>query len=80
MINLSKRFLVFVVASTFLSSSAFAAKGVVRVIETGSTQIEALVFGDGPVSLVIAAGNGRPASQLDSLVEFVNRTETGATG
>jgi pimeloyl-ACP methyl ester carboxylesterase len=72
MMSFSKTFLVFVVASSFLSSSAFAAKGVARVIQTGSTQIETFVFGDGPVSLVIAAGNGRPASQLDSLAEAIS--------
>ena len=73
MINLSKILLVFVVvASDLMSPNAFAAKGVTRVIQTGSTQIETFVFGDGPVSLVIAAGNGRPASQLDSLAEAVS--------
>jgi pimeloyl-ACP methyl ester carboxylesterase len=71
-IGLSKSLLVFVVVSTFLSSSALAAKGVARVIQTGSTQIETFVFGDGPVTLVIAAGNGRPASQLDGLVEAIS--------
>jgi pimeloyl-ACP methyl ester carboxylesterase len=50
----------------------FAAKGVARVIQTGSTQIETFVFGNGPVSLVIAAGNGRPASQLDSLAQAIS--------
>ena len=68
----SKIFIVFLVASSFLSSSAFAAKGVAKVIQTGNTQIEAFVFGDGPVSLVIAAGNGRPASQLDRLAEAIS--------
>lgn len=73
MINLSKIvFVCVVVASDLMSSSAFAAKGVTRVIQTGSTQIETFVFGDGPVSLVIAAGNGRPASQLDSLAEAIS--------
>ena len=36
MIDLLKGFFLFIVASSFLSSSAFAAKGIARVIQTGS--------------------------------------------
>lgn len=67
-----KSILLLVAASSLFGSSALAAKGVSRVIETGSTQIETFVFGEGPVSPVIAAGNGRPAKQLDGLAEAIS--------
>jgi hypothetical protein len=54
------------------SSPAQAEKsgGVAKIIQADGVQLEAFVFADGPVSLIMAAGNGRPAAQLDDLAKL----------
>jgi len=64
-------FLAFVVMG-FWAANAFAAQDVSKIVKTGDIQIETFVFGNGPVTLVIAAGNGRPASQLNTLAEAIS--------
>jgi hypothetical protein len=43
-----------------------------KIIQADGFQLEAFVFGDGPVSLIMAAGNGRPAAQLDDLAKAIS--------
>ncbi|RQO57186.1 hypothetical protein DBR47_15210 [Paucibacter sp. KBW04] len=52
-------------------SAAMAANPVSRIVEAGDIRIETTTFGKGPVTLVMAAGNGRPASQLDGLARGI---------
>ena len=63
---ISFRTMLLVTVVSFLaatSSHAQAGKsgGVAQIIQADGFQLEAFVSGDGPVSLIMAAGNGRPA-------------------
>jgi pimeloyl-ACP methyl ester carboxylesterase len=60
------RALVLIVA-LLLAQSANANIGQRKIIAVNGSQIEAFVYGKGPQTLIIAAGNGRPAAQLDDL-------------
>ncbi|WP_294542199.1 alpha/beta fold hydrolase [uncultured Rhodoblastus sp.] len=42
-----------------------------RLIAAHGQTIEAFVFGEGPETLIMAAGNGRPASQLTDLAKAI---------
>ncbi len=42
-----------------------------KIIKSGSIQIETFIFGDGPDTLIMAAGNGRPGSDLEELAKLV---------
>ena len=42
-----------------------------RLISAHGQTIEAFVFGEGPETLIMAAGNGRPASQLMDLAKAI---------
>ena len=42
-----------------------------RLISAHGQTIEAFVFGEGPETLIMAAGNGRPASQLVDLAQAI---------
>lgn len=57
--------------SLFLSLGqvAHAQAGQRRLITVDGMQIEAFSFGRGPRTLIIAAGNGRPAAQLEDLAQ-----------
>jgi len=57
---------------SLLGSQAMAAKAVTRTIQAGDVKIETFTYGKGPVTLVMAAGNGRPASQLDGLAQAIS--------
>ncbi len=50
-----------------VSQTAQAQSGQRRLIKTGDITIEAFAYGRGSQTLIIAAGNGRPANQLDEL-------------
>jgi pimeloyl-ACP methyl ester carboxylesterase len=45
-----------------------------RLISAHGRTIEAFVFGEGPETLIMAAGNGRPASQLMDLAKAIAST------
>jgi pimeloyl-ACP methyl ester carboxylesterase len=42
-----------------------------RLIKNGDVQIEAFIFGKGTETLILAAGNGRPAIQLEELATAI---------
>jgi len=42
-----------------------------RIIKDNEIEIETFVFGEGKQTLIIAAGNGRPASDLDNLAKGI---------
>ena len=42
-----------------------------QLISAHGQTIEAFVFGEGPETLIMAAGNGRPASQLVDLAQAI---------
>lgn len=48
-----------------------AAAGTPLRVEAGGNRIEAFVHGQGTETLIMAAGNGRPAVQLDALAEGI---------
>ena len=41
------------------------------IIRDGDVEIEVFVFGEGQTTLIIAAGNARPAAQLDGLAQSI---------
>ena len=41
------------------------------IVKSDGLEIEAFVFGEGPETLIMAAGNGRPASQLTDLAKAI---------
>lgn len=57
----------FLIVVLLLAQSANAGSGQRKIIAVDGLQIEAFVYGKGPQTLIIAAGNGRPAAQLDEL-------------
>jgi len=59
-------------AATSSHAQAGESGGVAQIIQAEGFQLEAFVFGDGPVSLIMAAGNGRPAAQLDDLAKAIS--------
>ncbi|UPZ17831.1 alpha/beta fold hydrolase [Flavobacterium humidisoli] len=56
---------------TFGYSQKIKSNGVRKLIKADGIQIETFVFGDGPAALIMAAGNGRPAIQLDELAQAI---------
>jgi pimeloyl-ACP methyl ester carboxylesterase len=54
------------------AANAYASQGVPKIVRTDKLQIETFVYGSGPATLVIAAGNGRPAAQLNTLAEAIS--------
>jgi pimeloyl-ACP methyl ester carboxylesterase len=46
-------------------------KGTQMLVKSGGVEIEVFEFGKGPETLIMAAGNGRPAAQLDKLAEGI---------
>ncbi len=42
-----------------------------QLIKNGNDQIETFIYGNGDVSLILAAGNGRPASQFEELATAI---------
>ncbi|MBE8726054.1 alpha/beta fold hydrolase [Flavobacterium hungaricum] len=56
---------------TFGYSQKNNTKGIRKLIQANGIQIETFVFGDGPAALIMAAGNGRPAIQLDELAQAI---------
>jgi len=42
-----------------------------EIIKSGAIEIETFVFGDGPDILIMASGNGRPASDLEDLANLI---------
>lgn len=61
--------LILIFATTL--SFAWNSKPQRLLIKNGNAQIETFVFGQGKVSLILAAGNGRPAAQLDELATAI---------
>jgi pimeloyl-ACP methyl ester carboxylesterase len=59
-------------AATSSHAEAGKSGGVAQIIQAEGFQLEAFVFGDGPVSLIMAAGNGRPAAQLADLAKAIS--------
>ncbi|WP_164112974.1 MULTISPECIES: alpha/beta fold hydrolase [Sphingobacterium] len=57
----------------FIASLTFAQhiKPKRQLIKNGNDQIEVFVYGQGDVSLILAAGNGRPAAQLEELATAI---------
>jgi len=70
--QLNKFALVAAIGFNLLCSQAMAAKAVTRTIQAGEIKIETFSYGKGPVTLVMAAGNGRPASQLAGLAQAIS--------
>jgi pimeloyl-ACP methyl ester carboxylesterase len=64
----------FILAASILFSlfplSAWSG-AVTKVIRDGDVEIEIFIFGEGQDTLIMAAGNGRPAAQLDELAEGI---------
>lgn len=56
-----------------LSVFAHSANGTVetRLFDSGQGAIEVFIFGEGRDTLIIAAGNGRPAAQLEKLAQDI---------
>ena len=48
--------------------------GIEMQIDAGSNRIQAFVHGQGSETLIMAAGNGRPATQLDELADGIARS------
>lgn len=71
--NNSKLFLTvfFLLTITLGYSQEIESKGVRKVIQADSIKIETFVYGDGPIALIMAAGNGRPAIQLDEIAQAI---------
>ncbi len=59
--------LVFITALTFAQNL----KPKRQLIKNGNNQIEIFVYGQGDVSLILAAGNGRPAAQFEELATAI---------
>lgn len=59
--------LLLAVLALSLGQGAQAKAGHRKLIKVDGLEIEAFAFGKGPQTLIIAAGNGRPAAQLDEL-------------
>jgi pimeloyl-ACP methyl ester carboxylesterase len=60
--------LLVVLTALLLSQPLLAADArLTRIIQDGDVEIETFVYGAGRETLIIAAGNGRPASQLEEL-------------
>jgi pimeloyl-ACP methyl ester carboxylesterase len=57
--------------TTFGFGQELKSNGVRKLIQANGIQIETFVYGDGPVALIMAAGNGRPAIQLDELAQAI---------
>lgn len=59
-------------AFTFIMFSFTAyAQETTKIIRDGEIEIETFIFGSGEETLIIAAGNGRPAAQLDELARGI---------
>ncbi|MBF4505279.1 alpha/beta hydrolase [Flavobacterium sp. JLP] len=56
---------------TFGYSQKNESNGTRKLIHANGIQIETFVYGNGPVALIMAAGNGRPAIQLDELAQAI---------
>jgi pimeloyl-ACP methyl ester carboxylesterase len=67
----STKIWVLVIGLMALHPQFAAAEGVRMLIESDGIDIEAFVFGEGSETLIIAAGNGRPAEQLTALAEGI---------
>jgi pimeloyl-ACP methyl ester carboxylesterase len=62
---------IFLLTIAFGFSQELKSKGVRKLMQANGIQLEAFVYGDGPVALIMAAGNGRPAIQLDELAQAI---------
>jgi pimeloyl-ACP methyl ester carboxylesterase len=58
-----------ILIAALLSTAVHAAE--TRIIKDHGIEIEAFVFGKGSQTLIIAAGNGRPAADLEALAEGI---------
>ena len=59
-------------SSLFSGYAAFATSAEInRVIRDGDIEIETFIYGEGADTLIIAAGNGRPAAQLEELARNI---------
>ena len=84
--------LLLIFASLFLIYPVLATNTeITRIIRDGDIEIETFIYGEGSNTLIIAAGNGRPAAQLEELarniaasgvqvVTYNYRTIGGSTG
>ncbi|KUJ59211.1 hypothetical protein AR687_24300 [Flavobacteriaceae bacterium CRH] len=72
-LNYSKPLLILFIllTITFGYSQKIKSNGVRKLIQANGIQIETFVYGNGPVALIMAAGNGRPAIQLDELAQAI---------
>jgi pimeloyl-ACP methyl ester carboxylesterase len=65
----------YVIALAMMISAvaASSAQGAPRteIVEDGAIQIEIFLYGDGPETLIMSAGNGRPATDLKGLAEHI---------
>jgi pimeloyl-ACP methyl ester carboxylesterase len=64
-----RSFIAALLIALILVSEAHA--GETRIIKDGGIEIEAFVFGEGRQTLIIAAGNGRPAADLEDLAKGI---------
>jgi hypothetical protein len=72
MCNSAVRFLL-IFSSRVLSYPVLAANTeITRIIRDGNIEIEAFTYGEGSETLIIAAGNGRPAAQLEELARDIS--------
>jgi pimeloyl-ACP methyl ester carboxylesterase len=64
--------LLLVFLSLILIPPVFATgTGITRIIRDGDIEIETFIYGEGSDTLIIAAGNGRPAAQLEELARNI---------
>jgi hypothetical protein len=62
-----------VFSSLILSYPVLAANTeVAQIIRDGDIEIETFIYGEGSETLIIAAGNGRPAAQLEALARDIS--------
>ena len=60
-----------VLAAVFTTASWAHVAPKTEIIKRGAIEIEIFVFGDGPETLIMAAGNGRPAFDLEDLAKLI---------
>lgn len=67
--SIVRLFLIFI--SLILSYPVLATSEITRIIRDGDIEIETFIYGEGSDTLIIAAGNGRPATQLEELARNI---------
>ena len=67
--SIVRLFLIF--APLILSYPVLATSEITRIIRDGDIEIETFIYGEGSDTLIIAAGNGRPAAQLEELARNI---------